>query len=107
MNKNEFFKAAHSGESQPEKITVGGNAITVKVLTVREVDTLSDESKSKSYRAKLLVACCMNEDGSPLFDTSDLPELEDVPAWFVDPILVVAIRVNKLSPEDQEKLRKN
>lgn len=107
MNKNDFFKAAHSGDGQSEQVSIGGSTITIKALSLREFDALGDESKSKSFRARLLLACCQNGDGSPFFDASDLPELEDVPGWFVDPLITAAIRVNKLSPEDQEKLRKN
>ena len=59
------------------------------------------------FRARMLVHTVCDEQGDLLFRKEDIPQLTALPAHLVDPLLEAAIRVNKMSDEDLEQLRKN
>jgi hypothetical protein len=61
----------------------------------------------KNIRAKLLVASCVNEDGSPLFTRDHIVALGAKSAAAIDRVFSVAQRLNAVNEEDVEELAKN
>ena len=58
-------------------------------------------------RAKLLVACIVNENGDRVFTEKDIDALKSKSAAALDRVWTVAQRLNGLSAEDIEGLAKN
>lgn len=81
----------------------------VKVMTVGEKDTFDVAVTAKKYgfRAGLIVICTIDERGIRVFDDEDITKIEQLPIYIVEPLVDAAIRINKLSKQDQEELAKN
>lgn len=60
----------------------------------------------KNLRAKLIVFCCVNEQGERIFTNADADQLGNVRADIVSRIYNVAQRLSGVSEEDAEELGK-
>lgn len=65
------------------------------------------EVDRRNLRAKLVVRCVVNEDGSRLFQDSDVEALGAKSAAAVERLFAVASRLNRLSSQDEAELLKN
>ena len=87
-----------------------GGTVFVKVMSGRERDRweeIQNKSKFTQFRARIALATLCNADGSPMFVEADLPDIGELPATALDLIFDVARRINGLTPEDVEAVRKN
>lgn len=99
---------------QAEKVPSEFGDVWVRTLTVAEKDawelavaTAQREGKQGSFRAYLLVACCCDDSGNPVFDEFDVAKLGKLASWKVEPMIDAAIRINRIGPKDAEQIRKN
>ena len=99
-----------------EDVKVRGLGGTVRVAAVSAgardafelaIQDLPEKERRKDFRARLLVMCCTDDDGKPLFTYDDIPSLSALEAAAVDPVVEVAMRLNGLSERDREELEKN
>ena len=65
------------------------------------------EMDLSNFRANVVMACCVNEDGTPLFTAGDLEWLTDKSAAALSRVAEVAIRLSGISEEDQGELLGN
>jgi hypothetical protein len=63
----------------------------------REVNTLN-------MRAKLVQACCVTEDGAPMFAPEDIPAIGAMRADILDRLFDSAKRLSGLTDEDEDEL---
>ena len=89
----------------------GYGSAKVKVLTQAEKDkfdlALETKSDRVGFRARLIVASVIDERGALVFDEDAIPKLMGLPAYVLEPIVDVALRINRLSKQDQDALAKN
>jgi hypothetical protein len=62
------------------------------------------EVNLKNLRARLVAACAINEDGSPLFNTSDVLRLGQKSAAAIERLFKVAQKLSGMSDQDVEEL---
>jgi hypothetical protein len=60
-----------------------------------------------NIRAKLLIASCINEDGSPMFTERDIVKLGQKSAIALDRVFSAAQKLNAVNEADVEELAKN
>jgi hypothetical protein len=64
-------------------------------------------AKVQEVRARLLVACCRNDDGTPLFTMDDIAAISQQRADVIERIVNVAQRLSGFSNADIEATAKN
>lgn len=92
-----------------------GGDIIIKELTGRERDEweASFQGKKKgeinwtNFRARLIVACAVDEAGQPLFYPSDVDLVGELSAAALDRVFSAARRLSGLSDQDIDELAKN
>ncbi len=94
-----------------------GGSVFVKTLTGAERDWLEGEAITKqgdnimqnyrNHRARIVVACTVDEKGKSLFSYKDVEELGKKSASALDRIADAAQKFNALTQEDLEAARKN
>ncbi|MGW0805273.1 hypothetical protein [Nonomuraea sp. NPDC002799] len=62
------------------------------------------EVEIKNLRARLIAACAINEDGSPMFTSGDVLRLSQKSAVPIDRLFKVAQRLSGLADDDVEEL---
>ena len=65
------------------------------------------EARKQQIRERLLVACCFDEDGKPLFTEADIEAIGNQNAALVERIVNVAMRLVGMTGTDVETLAKN
>lgn len=92
-----------------EPVETPAGTTYVRTITVREKDEFDKAVQEAGgvSRAHILIHFCCKEDGSPEFDEFDANRIGDLPAGVVEPIINAALKLNKLSGEDVEAVRKN
>lgn len=65
------------------------------------------KADSDIFSSALLVACCVGEDGEPLFTASDIAALSKKSGKAVERVLTVALRLNGMSEAAREEAKKN
>lgn len=85
--------------------------VRIKVLTVAEhrqfTRRLPENADDAEISAQLMVACCVGEDGTPVFTPADVEALLAKSAAAVKRIGRAAMELNGLSARAQEDARKN
>ena len=84
--------------------------IYVKEMTAGERDAFEvahAKSGEKDFRARLAAATICDEDGRLLFGPGDIAALSAIPASVLEPIVQMAVAINRLSKETIEDLEKN
>lgn len=61
----------------------------------------------RNFRARLIAACAINEDGSPLFDKSDIIHLGQKSARALDRVFSVCLEINGMGQDDVKDLTEN
>ena len=94
-----------------------GGSVRVRVMTGTEKDAweqaiyrLKDdkiEVNSENFRAMLVARTLSDENGPISFSDEDIKALGRKSSVALDRIYVVAKRLNRITPEDQEELTKN
>jgi hypothetical protein len=81
----------------------------VRTMTAGDKDQLemSGFKEDKKFRCRVVMQCCCDEAGRLEFGNKDLPDLNDSPAEFIDPIFRAAWKLNGYDEADREELRKN
>jgi hypothetical protein len=89
-------------------------SVNVRVMDGRERDQFEGwylkASETKAYtgfRARLAAATICDEHGTLLFTPEDLPVLELKSSAALQRVYEVAMRINKMTQQDQEDLEKN
>ena len=92
-----------------EVVIPGYGTAKVKVLTQGERDRfdLSLEADKVGFRAKLIQLTVIDERGALVFGEADILKLVDLPVYVLEPIVDVALRINRFSRKDKEELAKN
>src|ERR1035437_8715941 len=105
-----------SKDRPSEKVNVPqwGGDVYVSTITGTERDAFesaitSSEGKVsvENIRAKLLVRCLTDENGNRLFTDADALQLGTKSANILDRLFTVARKLNGLSKDDVEELKKN
>jgi cytochrome c553 len=65
-----------------------------------EFEVAHSKSKNKDFRARLVACTVCDDDGSLVFSTADIPALSALPAATLQPLVVMAVEVNRLSEAD-------
>ena len=65
------------------------------------------EMDLSNFRANVVMACCVNDDGTPMFDTGDLEWLTEKSAAALSRVADVAVRLSGITEEDQGELLGN
>jgi hypothetical protein len=96
-----------------------GGEVTVKGLTGKQRDAYEMQVfqynkkhnnvdwKRENMRAKLIVLSCVDEDGSLLFEESDIQALGEKSSSALDRIFEVAQRLSGITKKDVEELEKD
>lgn len=61
----------------------------------------------RNASARLIVACAINEDGSPLFELTDVMRLSQMSARALQRLTVVAQRLSGMTEDDMKELTEN
>lgn len=87
-----------------------GGKVSVRGMTIGARDQFeiaNAADKGRYFRARLVVACVVDADGSPMFGAADLPALASLAAGTFEPVVDAAMRLNKYTPEEVEALEGN
>ncbi len=108
----ESFLAAHVvAFPKHEDVEVPGlGTVKVKAMNAGERDAFesaNSEAKAKDFRARVVAATCITEQGALMFGPEDIPRLTLFDPAMLDPIVRAAVRINRFTAEDQEDLKKN
>lgn len=114
MNKSEFFKSAKDLIKTKEVETPSGKVI-VRGMSAGERDDFEQivvlarqkDQTPKDIRARIAVACVVDEHGKKVFAQSDIAELSSLPAYVLDPILEAALELSGLNSEAIAEAKKN
>lgn len=99
---------SHPSERTIEAVETPAGTTYVRTLMVGEKDRFDVSSaKDGQFRARLVMACCCDEQGRPVFQDGDVHRLNDMPVHLLEPIVDAAIRLNKIGPQDAEAIRGN
>lgn len=63
--------------------------------------------RMQNIRARIVAACCVNEDGSPLFTLDQVEQLGRKSGSALKRLSTAAERLNKITDQDKEGLGKN
>lgn len=112
MITREEFLALHvvSFPKHEDVLLPNGKSVKVKKLKAGERDKFevsNAEASRADFRARLVVACLINDDGAQVFDYEDIPKITEFDVDILDPIVTAALRVNGFTEKEQEELRKN
>jgi cytochrome c553 len=69
-----------------------------------EFEVAHSKSRSKDFRARLVACTLCDEDGELVFSAADIPALSALPAATLQPIVAMAVEVNRLSEADVKDL---
>lgn len=110
MLTREQFLACPKPTVEEIQVPALGGAVYVRAFSAGARDVFEVEhakAGTKDFRARLAVATVCDVDGAPLFTSADVPALSALPASVVDPIVLAASRLNRLTDEDVDALQKN
>jgi hypothetical protein len=94
---------------QIEPVDTPAGRTYVRALTVAEKDDFDKDVQESGgvSRPYILIHFCCKEDGSAEFDGFDINKINRMPAGMVEPIINAALKLNRLSSDDVEGVRKN
>ena len=112
LNKEQILECKDI-ESEAVKVPEWNGEVMVQGLTLAEKDIWTDsimedgKASMTGATAKLCALCMRGEDGTPLFDESDIPALQAKSASALDRVFQVAQRLSGIGQEDIEETVKN
>jgi hypothetical protein len=83
--------------------------VWIRTLTGGERDRFEGRQAKDPYidvRARLAVMCLVDEAGANLFNESDIPAMSAKSSKALDRIFTVSVKLNGISREDLEELKK-
>lgn len=86
-----------------------GVTVFVRTMSGRERDRFEGQQSRDPYadpRARLAVTCLCDGDGKAIFSDADVPALSAKSAKALDRVWAVASRLNGITREDLEELKK-
>ena len=96
------FLAPQPLERRP--VTVPGlGSCFVRAMSAGERDEFEvahSKSRNKDFRARLVASTVCDEDGELVFSVADIPALSALPAATLQPLVAMAVEVNRLSESD-------
>lgn len=117
LTKDEFLKAATVPQEEVCFPELGGKKVLVRGMTARERTEFENsfrtkkgtpiESRKQEIRERLVVACCRDAHGKPLFTTDDVQALGRVRVDLVERVVNVAQRLCGMTDADVEEMAKN
>lgn len=116
LSRDDVLKAAGPGTEEVE-VPEWGGSVLVRGMTGRERDLFEAslmERRGKemvpvvhNVRARVVVACCVGDDGQPLFDITDTEVLGEKSGAALNRVYEVAARLSGLSESDVEEMAAN
>mgnify|MGYP006883108143 CR=1 FL=1 len=116
LNREAFLRPAEVPVELVEIPELGGS-IKVRGMTARQRSEFEKQFQTASgkqsktriaeVRERLVVACCVNDDGSLMFSEEDISAIGNQAAGVVERIVNVAQRLCGMSNTDVEELAKN
>ena len=107
----EAFLALNNGQPRYEQVEVAGlGTVHIKRLNAGEKDRFEMaviQNDRRDFRARLVAHTACDSRGAHLFTDDDVSALAEFDPATLDPIVKVAVKINGLTAEDQEELRKN
>ena len=111
----ESFLNGFQGKRETVAVPELGGSVTVKEMSAKERDAFESFVLSKrdssgaiiGMRSKLIALTCINEDGSPMFNSKDIAELDNLPASVADRICDVARRLNGMGADAEQDIEGN
>ncbi len=114
MNLKERILAAQDLTSEPVTVPEWGETVTVRVMTGADRDSLTSSMRDSAgnvdlmkYRARLLVRCLVNEDGTTMFSEAEIDALNAKSSIALDRLFAVADRINGVKPDAVDAAEKN
>ena len=65
-----------------------------------EFEVANTRSKNRDFRARLVTCTVCDENGDLVFTTADIPALSALPATMLQPMIVTATEINRLTESD-------
>lgn len=94
-----------------------GGSVRLRGLSGKERDAFEAASvqqigndvkvNKQNFRARLIAACAINEDGTPLFDKGDVIHLGQKSAKALDRLFDECLSLNGMKPDDVKDLTEN
>lgn len=113
LTRDAFF-AKPTLAREEVKVPALGGTVFVRVMTAGErdrYDVATDEASRAdvqgSFRARVTAFTACDENGKLLFTEDDIPGLAELPCSSFDPIVMAAMRLNRMTAEEVEGLEKN
>ncbi len=88
--------------------------VSIKGMTARQRSKFEEQfttaagnpnrKRRAQMRERLIVACCVDDDGQPLFTEEDVPAIGDMPAVVIEPLVDACQRVVGFTSADVESL---
>lgn len=115
VNAKAFLSAESTARQKVDvQIPEMGNGTVIPVwgMTARERTEFEERQRArnegqKRVRERILIACCRNDDGSPLFTEDDIELLGERSAAIAERLVNVALRVSGFTDTDVGTLAKN
>lgn len=119
LNKQDILQAQDDGYEDVNVPEWGeGASVRVRTMSGAESDTFLSGQRERygpkgeildirGFKTALLVHCLVDETGTLLFGVADAGALNEKASGVIDRLAKVAMRLNGLSPDDVEDVRKN
>jgi|SRR5215472_9525365 len=109
MTMKDYILSIDDLPRRPVLIPEWEMTVYVRTLTARERDRFEGQQARDPYadvRARLAVMAMVDDEGRPVFDESDIPALSAKSSRALDRIFAVAVRLNGITKEDLEDIKK-
>lgn len=103
--------------SKLEKLDIGVDGLCIKTMSGLDRSTFMEMSETfdsddlgdslARKNAVLIVLSLAGEDGAMIYTLDDIDEIISLEAYDIDEIVKAALRINKLTTEEQEGQEKN
>ena len=114
MLTKEAILAASDLKTETVSVAEWGGDVKVRSMTGLERDSFGASLRDAdgkvtlvNYRAKLLVRCMVNDDGSPMFTVDELAAIGGKSSAAIDRVFTVAERLNAMMPDALDAAEKN
>lgn len=88
-------------------VVPGLGACFVRAMSAGERDEFEvahSKSRNRDFRARLVASTVCDESGDLVFSAADIPALSALPAATLQPLIAVAVEVNRLTDDDVKDL---
>lgn len=109
LTRDQFFSMAPAHKTEDVEVP-GAGMVRIRMMTAGERDRVEAAAVGKGaegFRARIVVASVVGEDGKPLFTYEDVDRISAMPTAYIEPIINAAVKLNAISPKDMADARKN